>query len=273
MDVTRVGVAVVSIIAAGSWATRITYGRTMSRHVVWSAIAAVLVGVLFATVSTSGGVDLWREPTWDPSLPERDPIEIDMPDQADETLPLDQSEVEPVELPGWIEAIVQVVAIGVVVAAAVVLVAWAFRRRPRLRFRGRTREQSDFDVLPDIAAAIVDEAETRRAALLTGAPRNAIVRCWLQLERDVAGAGLVRDPSDTSADFTERVLSRYTVDSDAIHRLGNLYREARFSEHELGEASRDAAVDALDGLHQALAARRSSEQTVDGTSTRAGVVR
>ncbi|MEP1124311.1 MAG: DUF4129 domain-containing protein [Ilumatobacter sp.] len=245
----------------------------MSRHRAWSVIAAVLVGVLFAAVATSGGVDLWREPTWDPSLPERDPIEIEVPERPDETLPLEQSEVEPVELPGWVEAIVRVVAMGVVLAGAVALVAWAVQRRPRFSVRGRRRQQADFDVLPDIAAAIIDEAESRRAALLTGAPRNAIVRCWLQLERDVADAGLVRDPSDTSADFTERVLSRYTVDSDAIHRLGNLYREARFSQHELGEASRDAAVDALDGLHRALASRRSRDQTDDDSSARDGAVR
>ncbi len=245
----------------------------MRRHVVWSAIAAVLVGVLFATVATSGGVGLWREPTWDPTLPAAEPIEIDVLDQPADTVPPEQSAVEPVELPGWIESIVRVVALSVVLAGAVALVAWAFRNRPRISWRGRTREQTDFDVLPDIAAAIVDEAAARRAALLTGAPRNAIVRCWLQLEGDVAGAGLVRDPSDTSADFTERVLSRYTVDSDAIHRLGRLYREARFSEHELGEASRDAAVQALDGLHQALATRRSAEQIVDGTRTGTGVIR
>ncbi|MEP4651566.1 MAG: hypothetical protein ABJ314_15380, partial [Ilumatobacter sp.] len=103
----------------------------MSRHRAWSVIAAVLVGVLFAAVATSGGVDLWREPTWDPSLPERDPIEIEVPERPDETLPLEQSEVEPVELPGWVEAIVRVVAMGVVLAGAVALVAWAVQRRPR----------------------------------------------------------------------------------------------------------------------------------------------
>ena len=92
------------------------------------------------------------------------------------------------------------------------------------------------------------------AALLDGAPRNAIVQCWLQLERDVAAAGLRRDPADTSLEFTERVLARYAVDSEAIDDLAARYREARFSDHQLDESARDAALAALDRLHQTLAA-------------------
>ena len=103
-----------------------------------------------------------------------------------------------------------------------------------------------------MAAAIVEEAAAQRAALLTGEPRNAIVRCWLQLENDVAAVGLTRDPSDTSAEFTARVVGRYTVDRDAIDDLAALYREARFSRHPIDESARRAALDALDRLHLAL---------------------
>ncbi|MGA9276194.1 DUF4129 domain-containing protein, partial [Ilumatobacter sp.] len=97
----------------------------------------------------------------------------------------------------------------------------------------------------------------QRAALLDGAPRNAIVRCWMQLERDVAAAGLRRDPADTSLEFTERVLARYAVDSSAIEELAARYREARFSDHELVEDDRQAALMALDRLHRTLAEARS----------------
>ena len=83
-------------------------------------------------------------------------------------------------------------------------------------------------------------------------PRNAIVQCWLRLEGDVAAAGLLRNSADTSAEFTERVLGRYSVDSEAIQELAALYREARFSQHSLDESARQLALDALDRLHQAL---------------------
>ncbi|MEM8904838.1 MAG: DUF4129 domain-containing protein [Actinomycetota bacterium] len=102
---------------------------------------------------------------------------------------------------------------------------------------------------------MVEDAAAQRAALAAGSPRNGIVRCWLRLEEEVVGAGIPRDPAETSAEFTERVLTRSAVEPEAIRDLAALYREARFSEHELGEPARLAALDALDRLHRTLAAR------------------
>ena len=46
------------------------------------------------------------------------------------------------------------------------------------------------------------------------------------------------------------------VDADpaAVSRLAGLYREARFSEHELTEADRPAALEALDAIHRTIGA-------------------
>jgi hypothetical protein len=226
----------------------------MIRRAASIAVATALVCLLFATVSTSGGVNLWGEPQWDPTPRERDPIELEIAVDGDDPFELaDATDDDPLVIPAWIRAVLQVILVGVVAAAAVALALAAWRNRPRLRWR-RRQANGDFEVLPDVAAAVVGQAAVQRAALLDGAPRNAIVQCWLQLERDVVAAGLHRDPADTSLEFTERVLARYTVDSEAIEDLAARYREARFSDHQLDESDRDAALAALERLHRTLAA-------------------
>ena len=61
-----------------------------------------------------------------------------------------------------------------------------------------------------------------------------------------------RDPADTSTELTERVLASRHVDPAAIARLAALYREARFSDHAMGEDARRAAIEALDAVHDGL---------------------
>ncbi|MEJ6722636.1 DUF4129 domain-containing protein [Ilumatobacter sp.] len=225
----------------------------MSRRVVWIVVASALTSLLFAWVSTSGGVNLWGEVQWDPTPAERGPIDFDGSfDSTDSPMRFDETDVSSFELPEWIESILQVLVVVVAFVAMIALVIMGWRNRPRLRWRRRPAGAEDFEVLPDVAATVVHEAAAQRAALVGGMPRNAIVQCWLRLEGDVAAAGLLRNSADTSAEFTERVLGRYSVDSEAIQELAALYREARFSQHSLDESARQLALDALDRLHQAL---------------------
>ena len=64
---------------------------------------------------------------------------------------------------------------------------------------------------------------------------------FVQAER----AGLGRRPSETSSELALRMLDVADVDRAAVTRLLGLYREARFSPHEVGEDDRRAALDAL----------------------------
>lgn len=226
----------------------------MTRRSAGITIAAALVGVLFAVVTTSGGVNLWIEPQWEPTPPPINTQQIEVPSApAAEFEESADSDRAPFQLPGWLRALLNVLGVAAMIAALAALAVAGWNRRPRLRWRRRSAAD-DFEVLPDVAAAVVAEAANQRAALQSGSARNAIVRCWLRLEHDVAAAGLERHRADTSAEFTERVLARYSVDTDAIHHLASLYREARFSEHPLDEESRRSALEALDRLHQALVA-------------------
>ena len=120
------------------------------------------------------------------------------------------------------------------------------------------RPAVEFDVLPEVQAvqALADDGAARLAAVHEGTVRNGIVRCWVRLEEAVGQAGLPRAPHETSAEFTVRVLHRLDLDPHTVGELARLYREARFSEHELGEGSRAAAREALVRLQEELHAVR-----------------
>lgn len=115
----------------------------------------------------------------------------------------------------------------------------------------------DFDVLPTgaVADALRGDFAAQLAAIEAGSARNGIVQCWLRLEEVVTAAGLPPRRSETSAEFTVRVLKALDVDPRAIGTLAGLYREARFSEHDLDEQARQSARAALEELHDDLRTR------------------
>jgi hypothetical protein len=166
--------------------------------------------------------------------------------------------------PSW----VRLLAFLVNVAAAVLLVALVLRlglsgvRRLRLRRVRRRRleavDEVDFQVIEPparVAREMLADAEGQRRALLEGSPRNAVVACWHRFETQSATAGLERRAWETSSEYTMRVLDLVDAYEPAVSRLGALYREARFSEHELTEADRREAVEALDTIHRTIGVR------------------
>ena len=148
------------------------------------------------------------------------------------------------DLVAW--ALVLGFAVGLVLLARL---AWRHRWR-----RPEQPPEVDFDVLPAhrVAAALTEDLGAQLDAVAGGSARNGIVRCWLRLEQSVAEAGLPRERHETSAEFTVRVLHVLDLDPRSIGELARLYREARFSDHELGEDARTAARSALERLHEDL---------------------
>jgi hypothetical protein len=141
------------------------------------------------------------------------------------------------------------------VCLAVFLVA---RRLWLLRWKPPQKPGSvEFEVLPDVAVqeALLEDVDEQLTAVGEGSVRNGIVGCWLRLEQIVAAAGYPRLPAETSSEFVVRVLKSLDLDPRAAATLAALYREARFSEHELGEDKRTAARSALQALHEDLRVR------------------
>jgi len=230
----------------------------VDRKLALTTVTGAFVALLFVMVATADQAPLaQRSPTVPWSLPT---LEFTPPTVPDTIPPSGElTTIAPSEPSrGW--EIAMSLLQYAFTAAALVLAAYgarrAWQRRPRVEWRRRT-PPPDFAVLDDIAAAIVADAEAQTATLRAGHARNAIVACWSRLEHLVVDAGSRRDPADTPAEFTERILAAHTVDGTALHELAALYREARFSTHDLGEPERAAAIEALERLHAGLAHRGS----------------
>ncbi len=231
----------------------------MERRAAFALSTGTIVAVLFAAIATGGEVELAQR---SPSLPWATTRDTPVPATTEPTAPPDHRPPGDfrLRLPHIVDVAFQLLFVACVAYAAVLVLAYAWRHRPRLRWRlGRRPRSLPFDVVADMAAIIDADADAQRAALRHGSPRNAIVECWLRLEAAVLAAGVRHEPADTSTELTVRVITSYDVDSVAIERLAALYREARFSEHSMGEDARRAAIEALDEIHDQLRARRSAE--------------
>lgn len=141
------------------------------------------------------------------------------------------------------------VAVALVVGLVLVLLARALWRRLQDRPPAAPPPPPLTDVLPGAVAA---DAQAQFDALAEGLPSDAIIACWVRLERSISEAGVPLPAARTSTEVTVDLLRRYAVDVDALDRLAVLYREARFSRHELSEAHRTEAAEALQRVHQGL---------------------
>ncbi|HVK29760.1 MAG TPA: DUF4129 domain-containing protein [Nocardioides sp.] len=228
-------------------------------------LAGALVLLLCVLATASGQGVEW--PAFEPDPPsvaedERPTDDItgergDEPHQGDHD-PDRGDDGSPLLLPGRTAAVALVIALGLMVAAVLLRLRFSLRRRrPR---EGRAALAAFLDpVEPETLDDALAEALTDGLADLdAGTARNAIVAAWLRLEAAAESERFHRDPADTPAEFVAHVLASYDLDGGAIDRLAALYREARFSEHALGESQRSEAADCLATLLRGLPARRRS---------------
>jgi Domain of unknown function (DUF4129) len=164
---------------------------------------------------------------------------------------------------GETPVILKILGVGLVVAFCLLLLVllglavrflWQLQkpeRRPK-------PDQIDFDLVeaPErIVDAMLADAGEQRRLLLGGNPRNGIVECWGRFETQAASAGMPRRSWETSSEYTLRLLDLVAADDGAVNGLAGLFREARFSEHQVTEDDRQRAVAALDRIHASLLAR------------------
>ena len=169
--------------------------------------------------------------------------------------------------PGDTPAVVQVLMVALFVLFAVAIIALLvlavrFVWNERLRWRRRARaDHLAFDVLTSadaddaLAAAVAADAGAQLAALGEGTPRNGIVACWARFEDQAAAAGVRPEEWETSSEFALRILEMVQADTSAVAGLAELFREARYSEHEVTEAQRAAAIAMLGRIHASLGRR------------------
>ncbi|KAA1250416.1 DUF4129 domain-containing protein [Mycobacterium simiae] len=87
-------------------------------------------------------------------------------------------------------------------------------------------------------------------------PREAIIACYLAMERELAHIpGAAPQDFDTPTEVLARAVERHALHADNAAQLVNLFAEARFSPHVMNEGHRDAAVRALRLVLEELAPR------------------
>jgi Domain of unknown function (DUF4129) len=147
----------------------------------------------------------------------------------------------------WFGAIVAIapVVIALLFAPAMLYVPdvglWFGRREPR----SAEPAEVDDEVAPP---PLVDAVAEGLRELDQGGPGEGVVACWVQLERAAADAGTHRAAPETASELVGRLIDRHPVSSGPLLRLADLYREARYSRHELPESARAEARTALEQL-------------------------
>ena len=232
-----------------------------------AAVAGVLAVLTFLGVVVALGAAAGPGPVisrdGETSSQERTPIEI--PTASAESDPRPETTnrrgpVREVALPQWVGGTVRVAfvlgALAVLVWLARLTWWWLspeYERRRSDRVEGDVGEVED---LVRVARSVAEAASEQQRRLASGPPGEAVIACWLEMERALAVAGVVRQPSETSSELTVRVLSRLAADPEAVRRLELRYREARFSQRPVGEAERAEAYAALEAIRVSIGAAR-----------------
>ncbi len=130
-------------------------------------------------------------------------------------------------------------------AAAVVI---GSRRRRRVPTVPEAIGDTDGPPEPTAEPDLVRAAEVGLAEIgdHSREPRLAIIACYAAMERELEKApGAVPQLSDTPSEVLARAVETNTLRADSAGELVDLFGEARFSPHDMGEGHRDAAVRAL----------------------------
>jgi hypothetical protein len=103
-----------------------------------------------------------------------------------------------------------------------------------------------------VREALAPAAEQALVAVEQPDAREAVVRSWLLLGEAAAVVGFPAGPAETAAEYAGRIADELGVPATELDRLADLYREARFSQHEVGEPQRTEARTLLHRLRDRL---------------------
>lgn len=225
------------------------------------ALAAVLlVGVLaagFVVLASAGGSvrpvseSTLRSsprplPTFTPTQSVNAPTPIGPPPRRD---------VKPRPMPAWLQALWQALVWLAIAAAALAVGLLIYRVIRKVELPQAEVTDAEWERIK--ADRLAEAVDTGLARIDCGTATDAVIACWVALEDAAASAGVARDPSETPAEFTVRVLGIGGISEPQLDRLGVLYREARYSTHGSTEQARAEARAALLLLRDELAVARS----------------
>jgi hypothetical protein len=227
--------------------------RTISRWLpVLGVIAVLIVGGLAASMSSP---EITNVPVPTPNTAR--------PTAAEEIVLTPDVQVPPAgdsggrgTLPSWL--LYAAAGLCAVLAVALVgsLVWYVLRHRapkqpPRLWVepeapRPMTTAEAGEEVMAAVEAGLVELSDTDTD------PRRAVIACWVRLERAAAAAGTPRLVGDSPTELVTRLLSAHRVSRPTLEGFAEVYREARYATHPIGERSRQAAIAALRQIRSEL---------------------
>jgi hypothetical protein len=226
-------------------------------------IAAVLMfGVgavaLVVLASAGGSVQPVSQSTLSPTpreLPTTTPKAGITPPTA--LAPPEGKEGESRDLPAWVTALLQAVFYAISTLLVLFLIRALYRFLHKVELPSGTEEDTDWERMK--IQRLAEAVESGLTAVDSGTATDGVIACWVALEDAAASAGVPREPSETPAEFTVRVLGVGAVSEPELLRLAQLYREARYSTHGSSEEARAEARAALlrlrDDLSAVVAAR------------------
>ncbi|HEX2145061.1 MAG TPA: DUF4129 domain-containing protein [Glycomyces sp.] len=224
----------------------------------WLPVAVVVAALLVVGLAAQGTGLQWQEA----QLPATtgDAETAPPPAQPSQEMPTVAgtmaAEDDGVTLPPWVTWLILAILIGVPVFFVLLffarrLIDWLRDAPPHSGIADPEPEylHRDFTLVEEAVNAALAEMD------LGTDPRAAIMACWLHFERASEAVGIERLDSDTPADLIRKLLERHDLDGASLARLSTAYLRARYSPHEVGDADRDAARDALIALQAQLGVR------------------
>jgi cytoskeletal protein RodZ len=208
-----------------------------------ATLAAFGVALVAVVAWVTGGIDVGN-PRFAPDFE----FDIELPEpQAEDEGELEFSEEDSSE--GSELLSVGLIVIGIAILSAVLwrvikilgrVIEWVRNEAPRLvadesvdaRVREALRDASEQ------AAREIEDVPSGKAA-------DAVIACWVALERAAEQAGTPRATHTTPTEFTVDLLHRHDADPRAVATLLGLYHAARFSTSQLPQTASRTAAGAL----------------------------
>jgi Domain of unknown function (DUF4129) len=152
--------------------------------------------------------------------------------------------------PGDLGTLLIYAVLAVLVVVVILALLSLFRRRRAMIPEGPEPE-------PDDEGTLRDAVQAGQAALREFSDaRKAIIACYAAMERGLSRAGAERGAAETPEELLARVSASDMVQGRAAERLTWLFYEARYSEHDMPDAARQAAQHSLQDIELELDHRR-----------------
>ena len=166
-------------------------------------------------------------------------------------------EANPIQMPDWLKALWQALVYTAIALIVLFLIRALYRFVRKVEIPEVEPDDADWERMK--VDRLAEAVESGLLAVDSGTATDGVIACWVALEDAAASAGVPREPSETPAEFTVRVLGVGGISEPELLRLAQLYREARYSTHGSSEEARAEARAALvrlrDDLSAAVAAR------------------